>query len=460
MSQEKKSAMRLPPYSEEAEKAVLGSMMINADVILDITEFLRSEMFYSERARMVFNAISELVKKSAPIDALSVSELLSSRGELERAGGSTYIADLTTSVPSSLNAVHYGQIVFKKFMMRSLIGAAEFIHELGWNEAEELEQLLDKAEKKVYDIANYSVGSAYIHLKDELSEVWNRFDQLHSNEKKLRGVSTGFTELDGMLSGFQESDLVILAARPSMGKTALALDMVRHSAINSGTKACIFSLEMSKQQLADRMVAAQAQIDAWKLRTGQFMKDEEYAAFHQALNDLSKADIYINDQPAVNVMYMRSIARKLKREKGLDVVVIDYLQLMTPLGNFKSDSTVQQVTEISRSLKHLARDLKVPVIALSQLSRAVEQRGGRPRLSDLRDSGSIEQDADVVMFIHREDKYKEQAEKNNIAEILIEKHRNGATGAIQLYFNDKKVTFQSISKGGSFGGAEQDFANF
>jgi len=454
-----RSNFRVPPSSDDAEKAVLGAILVRPEAIHDVTEYLVPEMFYSARHQNVFNAMMELSKKGAPIDALSVSEFLSQNGQLEQSGGNSYIAELSNSVPSSANIAHYGMIVFKKYMMRSMISASEYIGELGFDESQELEELLDKAEKRVYELTNYTVGSAYTELKHELTEVWDRFDRLSSDKRKLRGVSTGFQELDSLLSGFQESDLIILAARPSMGKTALALDMARKSSIEHGTKVCMFSLEMSKQQLADRMVASQAQVDAWKLRTGAAMQAEEYTALHQALDDLSKTPIYINDQPGSNVMHMRSVARKIKREKGLDMIVVDYLQLMTPLGNFKSDSTVQQVTEISRSLKHLARDLKVPVIALSQLSRAVEQRGGKPRLSDLRDSGSIEQDADVVMFIHREDKYKDQAERTNIAEIMIEKHRNGATGKVDLFFNEKKVTFQSLDKS-NFGGAEQQFDSF
>jgi replicative DNA helicase len=274
----------------------------------------------------------------------------------------------------------------------------------------------------------------------------------------MRGISTGFADIDHKLAGFQKSDLIILAARPSMGKTSLALDIARQAAVNHGITVGIFSLEMSSQQLVDRMLAAQANVDAWKLRTGKLSKQNDFEAIRESLDKLNKAPIHIDDQPGNNLLKMRSMARRLKNEHNLGLIVVDYLQLIVP-SSTKSDNVVQQITEISRGLKNLAREMNVPVLALSQLSRAVEQRGGRPRLSDLRDSGSIEQDADVVMFIHREDKYKDESEKTNIAEILIEKHRNGETGKVELFFNEKKATFQSMDKS-QYGGAEKEFSEF
>ena len=274
----------------------------------------------------------------------------------------------------------------------------------------------------------------------------------------MRGIPTGFAELDNKLAGLQKSDLIILAARPSVGKTSLALDIARQTAVNHGVPVGIFSLEMSSQQLVDRMLAAQGNVDAWKLRTGRLSKEDDFAAIRNALDQLSQAPIYIDDQPGNNILKMRSVARRLKSEKGLGLIIVDYLQLMMPISSKSNDNLVQQVTEISRSLKHLARELEIPVLALSQLSRAVESRGGKPRLSDLRDSGSIEQDADVVMFLHREDKYKEDSDKPNIVEVLIEKHRNGETGKIELYFNDKKATFQSLDKSRVQGTTEDDLS--
>ncbi len=451
--------LRIPPQNLDAETALLGSIMQRPDVIYEMGDIVSAESFYAEKHRLIFVVMMELFKRSSPIDLLSVSARLKEKGQLEQLGGSSYLAELVQGVPSSTNALYYAQIVQKKYMMRRLIEAAEHVSNLGYDESTDIEEILDRAEKHVFDVTNFSTAHKFIELKDELSEAWERLDKLHNTKEGLRGVPTGFAELDGKLAGFQKSDLIILAARPSMGKTSLALDIARYSAVNHNTPVGIFSLEMSSQQLVDRMLAAQSNVDAWKLRTGKLNRAEEFESIRQSLDQLSKAPIFIDDQPGNNILKMRSVARRLKSEKGLKLLVVDYLQLMVPLGSKASDNLVQQVTEISRSLKNLARELDVPVLALSQLSRAVEQRGGRPRLSDLRDSGSIEQDADVVLFIHREDKYKEESEKNNIAEILIEKHRNGETGKVELYFNDKKVTFQSMAKG-EYGGAEKEFANF
>src|SRR5581483_6952206 len=316
----------------------------------------------------------------------------------------------------------------------------------GFDEAAELDDILDKAEKRIYDLTNNSSTHKFIELKDALGEAWERLDKLHKSKDEMRGIPTGFKELDNKLAGLQKSDLIILAARPSMGKTSLALDIARQAAINHNIPVGIFSLEMSSQQLVDRMLAAQSRVDGWKLRTGKLSLDSEFDKIRDSLDPLSRAPIFVDDQPGNNILKMRSVARRLKAEKGLGLIVVDYLQLMVPSSNRNYDSMVHQVTEISRSLKQLARELDVPVLALSQLSRAVEQRGGKPRLSDLRDSGSIEQDADVVMFIHRDDKYNENSDKPNIAEILIEKHRNGPTGKVELYFDDKRATFLSIDK--------------
>ena len=307
-------------------------------------------------------------------------------------------------------------------------------------------EILDKAEKQIFDVSNSSFTHKFIELKEALGEAWERLDRLHKSKDNLRGLPTGFPELDNKLSGLQKSDLVILAARPSMGKTALALDIARQTAVNYQNTVGVFSLEMSSQQLVDRMLASESRVDAWKLRTGRLSVESEFEQIRDSLDRLAKAPIFIDDQPGSNILKMRAVSRRLKAEKNLSLIIVDYLQLMIPTTARANDSMVQQVTEISRSLKTLARELDVPVLALSQLSRAVEQRGGKPRLSDLRDSGSIEQDADVVMFIHREDKYKEDSEKPNIAEILIEKHRNGPTGKVELYFDDKKATFLSVDK--------------
>lgn len=438
------SDVRVPPQSIEAEKALLGSIMLRPEAINDVIDLARPEAFYAEKHRLIFTTMMELFSKSDPIDMLSLSSRLKEKELIERVGGASYLSELVNMVPSAANILHYAEIVQKKFMMRSLIFAANDINQLGYDEAEELGELLDKAEKKIFEVTNLLNTNTFVALSDELHEAFERLEHLNKNEG-LRGVETGFLSLDNKLSGLQKSDLVILAARPSMGKTALALDIARQTATLHKNPVLVFSLEMASQQLVDRMLAAESRVDSWKLRTGKVRAESEFAKLRDALDRLSSAPIFIDDQPGNTILKMRSVARRLKREKDLKLIIVDYLQLMLPSGRFKnSDSMVQQVTEISRSLKILARELDTPVLALSQLSRAVEQRGGRPRLSDLRDSGSIEQDADVVMFIHREDKYKEDSDKPNIAEILIEKHRNGPTGKVQLYFDEERATFMNV----------------
>ena len=437
---------KIPPQNIDAERALLGSIMTRPDVIYDVVDIVSGKSFYSERHKIIYETMLELFSKSQPIDLLSLASRLKEKELLERAGGNLYLTELLGSVPSASNAKHYAEIVQKKSMMRRLIEAAEHITSLGYDEAQEMAEVLDKAEKQIFDVSNSSFTHKFIELKEALGEAWERLDRLHKSKDNLRGLPTGFPELDNKLSGLQKSDLVILAARPSMGKTALALDIARQTAVNHQNTVGVFSLEMSSQQLVDRMLASESRVDAWKLRTGRLSVESEFEQIRDSLDRLSKAPIFIDDQPGSNILKMRSVARRLKSEKKLSLIIVDYLQLMIPTNARANDNMVQQVTEISRSLKTLARELDIPVLALSQLSRAVEQRGGKPRLSDLRDSGSIEQDADVVMFIHREDKYKEDSEKPNIAEILIEKHRNGPTGKIELYFDDKKATFLSVDK--------------
>lgn len=439
--------LRIPPQSNEAEMALLGSMMLRQDVINEILDFISHESFYSEKHRMIFRAMMELFTKATPIDILSLSSHLRDNNRLEQVGGAAYLTELLQTVPSAANAKHYAEIVQKKHIMRNLINCSEDLTRMGYDESGDLEEILDAAEKRVFEVTNFSTAHKFIELKDTLAEAWERLDKLHKSKEGLRGVPTGFKEMDNKLSGLQKSDLIILAARPSMGKTSLALDIARQAAIQHNIPVGIFSLEMSSQQLVDRMLAAESRVDAWKLRNGRLSADSEFESIRHSLDKLATAPIYIDDQAANNILKMRSVARRLKSEKGLGLIIVDYLQLMQPTNSRNSDNVVQQVTEISRSLKQLARELEVPVLALSQLSRAVEARGGKPRLSDLRDSGSIEQDADVVMFIHRDDKInKEESQKPNIAEIMIEKHRNGPTGSFELYFDQNKSTFLSIDK--------------
>ncbi len=441
-----KTNLRIPPQSVDSEKAVLGSIMLRPQAIHEINDIIRTDSFYAAKHSQIYNVMLELAGKSEPIDILSVSHKLKEKGLFDQLGGSIYLSELTNAVPASTNIKHYADIVNKKNILRKIIEAGVDISELGFKEeVEDVFEILDQAEKRMMSISDgTSGGHAFISLKDSLPEAWERLERLHENKGELRGVPTGFHDLDQYLSGLQKSDLIILAARPSMGKTTLALDIARQAALNNGTPTVIFSLEMSTQQLVDRMLAAQSRVNAWNLRTGNLTAESEFSKIRDSLDKLSRAPIFIDDMAGNSIVRMRSVCRRIKAEHGIGLIVVDYLQLMSTAKNY--DSMVNQVTEISRSLKGLAKEFDVPVLALSQLSRAVESRGGRPRLSDLRDSGSIEQDADVVMFIHREDKGKDESERTNIAEILIEKHRNGPVGKVELYFDEKTTTFMSIQK--------------
>ena len=452
--------LRVPPQALDAEKALLGSIMLRPDCMFDVGDVVSQDSFYVDKHSHIYKAMRELFSKSDPIDVLSVSARLKANKDLERVGGSAYLTELVNAFPATANVNHYADLVQKAATLRSLISAADFIAELGFDEGNDIEEVLDSAEKRIYEITNAPGLHKFVSMQESLGEAWDRIDQLHNSKDDMRGIPTGFKDLDNLLAGLQKSDLVILAARPSLGKTSLALDIARQTAVQHNTPVGIFSLEMSSQQLVDRMLASEARVDAWKLRTGNLTQDAEFEKIREAIDKLQTAPIFIDDKPANTVLGMRSTARRLKREHGLGLIIIDYLQIMAPSGKHSGDSLVQQVTELSRSLKGLARELDVPVLCLSQLSRAVEQRRGRPRLSDLRDSGSIEQDADVVMFIHREDKMSEDpssSDKPNIAEILVEKHRNGPVGRIELYFDEKKTSFLSIEKS-DFGAFEEKTA--
>ncbi len=447
MATDKKTNLRIPPQSVDSEKAVLGSIMLRPSAIHEINDVINIDSFYAAKHSQIYKIMVELSNKGDPIDLLSVSHKLGEKGQLDSVGGNSYLTELTNSVPASTNIKYYADIVNKKHLLRKIIDAGSDISELGFKEeVEDVFEILDQAEKRMMGINNNTGGHTYTSLKDSLPEAWERLERLHESKGELRGVPTGFRDLDQYLSGLQKSDLIILAARPSMGKTTLALDIARQAALNHGTPTVIFSLEMSTQQLVDRMLAAQSRVNAWNLRTGNLTAESEFAKIRDSLDSLSKAPIFVDDLAGNSIVRMRSVCRRIRAEHGIGLIIVDYLQLMSTSKNY--DSMVNQVTEISRSLKALAKEFDVPVIALSQLSRAVEARGGRPRLSDLRDSGSIEQDADIVMFIHREDKGKDESERTNIAEILIEKHRNGPVGKVDLYFDEKTTTFMTIEKSG------------
>ncbi len=452
-------SLRKPPQNVEAEKALLGAIILKPDVLHDVSVTVFPESFYADKHRNIFDAIIKIFGKGDPIDLVSVVTKLKDLGTLDRVGGAAYITELIEMVPAAGNATYYAEQVLNKSTLRNLIHAADDIAEIGFSDPESVDEALDQAEKKIFQATQAPSSQKFRPIGTALKEAWERFEHLSANPELKRGVPSGFTALDNVLSGFQKSDLVILAARPSMGKTTFALDIARNAALQYGSSVGIFSLEMSAQQLVDRMLAAESGVDSWKLRTGRLTSDHEYEALQGAMNKLHKAPIHIIDEAAMNIVKMRSAARRLKNEYGLDMLIVDYLQLMSPTLSKGSDSMVQQITEISRSLKILAKELEIPVIALSQLSRAVEQRGGKPRLSDLRDSGSIEQDADVVMFIHREDKMNKdkEAERPNVAEILVEKHRNGPTGHAELYFDGAHVRFLNLDTHHSAAGGGNDF---
>jgi replicative DNA helicase len=438
--------VRRPPYDLDGERALLGAIILKPEVMHDVSVTIYPESFYAEKHRVIFKALFDIFTKGNPIDVISVTQQLKSGQELERVGGAAYITELIETVPAAGNATYYAELVQAKAVLRGLIHAAEDIAEVGYSDPENVDEAMDEAEKKIFQVTDAPTTQKFKTISSSLTEAWERFEHLSANQDEKRGIPTGFTSLDNLLAGFQRSDLIILAARPSMGKTTFALDLARNASLRYQASVGVFSLEMSDQQLVDRMLASEAGVDSWKLRTGKLSTDDEFEAVQGAMARLSESSIHIDDQPGNNILKMRSSARRLKNEHGLDLLIVDYLQLMSPTNSKASDSMTQQVTEISRSLKVLARELDVPVLALSQLSRAVEQRGGKPRLSDLRDSGSIEQDADVVMFIHREDKMSrdDEAERPNIAEILVEKHRNGPVGAAELYFDGQHVRFLNL----------------
>lgn len=436
---------KLPPQNTEAEQCLLGCLMLDKEAIVKVVDFIKPEDFYKSIHQDIYQVMFDIYERSEPIDILSVSSRLKEKGKLEEAGGSSYLTSLINSVPTATHVSNYAKIVRQKKILRDLISASEEIGLSAFDEAEEVDELLDKAEKTIFGIGQRALTQTFTPIKDILPETFERLDMLSKQSGGLRGVPTGFKDLDNMLAGLQKSDLIILAARPAMGKSSLALDIARNVAIATQQPVGLFSLEMSKDQLADRMIAGVANIDSWHLRTGH-LKDDDYSRIQHAMGILSEAPIYIDDAGSVNILQMRAMARRLQANKGLSLLVIDYLQLMQPMNKFASP--VQQVSENSRALKILAKELNVPVLVLSQLSRAVESRVPQiPRLSDLRESGAIEQDADIVMFIYREDVYNENSLNPGLAKVLIEKHRNGPVGYVDLFFDKQRVSFRNLDKG-------------
>lgn len=458
-NKQRKQLDSLPPQNIEAEQSVLGSLMFDKNGIVRVADILRPEDFYRGSHQIIYKIMEELFEKNEPIDLLSLSNRLQEKEKLKEVGGQSYLTTLINTVPSAANVTHYAKIVRKKKMLRDLIEAAYGITELSYQETEDVENVLDEAEKRIFAVSQRSLKQYFVPIKDALEGAFERVERLHEQKGALRGISTGFEGLDNYLAGLQKSDFIILASTPSIGKTTLALDIARNIAVKEKIPVGLFSLEMAKEQIVDRLLCAQGQVDLWKLRTGKLSSegsDNDFSRIQDAMGLLSESPIFIDDIPSPNIMQIRTMARRMQAEHGLGLIVIDYLQLIQPRNT--SDSSVQQMTEVSHSVKALARELNIPILALSQLSRAVEQRSPRiPRLSDLRESGSLEQDSDVVLFIYREDRDKKETDRKNIADIFIAKHRNGPLGKVELYFDEKYVTFRNLER--RLGDASETYPN-
>jgi len=436
---------RTLPFNLDAEVSVLGSLLLDKDAITKIADILSADDFYDDRHKIIFQSIVELFEKRRPVDLVTLTNKLQEKKEFDNIGGASYLATLANSVSTSSHIKHHATIVADKASLRRLVEAGSKITGLALTNQEDVDSVLDEAEQIVFGVAQRKLKQNFIPLKSVLTETFERIDELHQNKEQIRGLPTGFPALDSILAGLQSSDLIIVAGRPSMGKTAFALNIAQHVAAREGIPVGVFSLEQSKEQIVDRLLCNEARIDSWKLRTGN-LDDDDFPRLGHAMAVLSEAPLFIDDSATNTVLDMRTKARRLQAEHGLGLIIVDYLQLMQGRSRY-ADSRVQEISEISRSLKGLARELNVPVIALSQLSRKVEDRPSKiPQLSDLRESGSIEQDADVVAFIYREDYYDQETEKKHIADILIKKHRNGPIGSVSLYFVPEQMAFRNIDK--------------
>lgn len=431
-------ANRLPPHDLQAEASVLGALLIDSEVVIEVSEQVVAESFYDPANVKIFAAMMELYEQRQPIDVVTVTNLLKKKKELKGVGGSAAIAALSTAVSTSANAVHYARIVFESAMRRTMIASGGEISEQAFDETKDVRDILDSVEQRIFALSQKQGRKAFLPIKETLADSFERIDELQKSGGELRGLGTGLRDLDQILAGLQKSNLIILAARPGMGKTALSLNIAQHVAVTDKKKIGIFSLEMSREELVDRMLVAQADIDAWKLKTGR-LDQQDFLKISDAMGVLAEAHIFIDDTPGLSIYEMRTKARRLMMEHEIDMLIVDYLQLAS--GRTK-DNRVQEVAEISQGLKNVARELKIPVLALSQLSRAVESRGEKiPQLSDLRESGSIEQDADVVMFLYRKDEDLREA-----VSIKIAKHRNGPVGDIDLYFRGGRMKFYGLEQ--------------
>ena len=437
---------KVPPHDLEAEQAIIGSMLTDKDAVISAIEVLKEEDFYREDNKAIYSAILNLYNKAEPIDIITVKAELESMGKFEQVGGLEYLAELPEKVPTTANASKYIKIVEEKSELRTLIKAANEIIETGYDPTEDVEDIMESAEKKIFNIMQKKNQKGYTQIKDVLVDSFTLLEQLYNRKQHITGVPTGFTELDYKTAGFHGSDLILIAARPAMGKTAFALNIATNVAVKANVPVVIFSLEMSKEQLVNRILCSEAMVDSNKVRTGK-LEEDDWAKLAGAIGPLSESEIYIDDTPGISVTEIRAKCRKLKLEKNIGMVVIDYLQLVQGSNSRRNGSREQEISEISRSLKILAKEIGVPVIALSQLSRAVEQRPDhRPMLSDLRESGAIEQDADIVMFLYRDDYYNQDSEKKDIAEVILAKHRGGSTGTVELLWLGSYTKFVNLEK--------------
>jgi replicative DNA helicase len=439
------TARTQPPQNTEAEASLLGSLLIDSDAIVKIADSLSPVDFFEARHQRIYEAVMQLYEAHEAVDVLTLTDKLKNNGYLDSVGGPGYLTELTNFVPTAAHVEQYADIVAQKALRRRLIAASNDIVGLGYDESKQLRELIEEAETRLFEVSQTHVKQSVISLEAILAESFDRLDDLHKDKQKIRGIPSGFKDIDEKLAGFQRSDLVILAARPSMGKTALALNFAHNVAVQANQPVLIFSLEMSKEQLVDRLLSMESGVDAWALRTGN-LTDADFEKIGQAMGTLSEAQIYIDDTPGITISDLRTKARREAHQRPLGLIIVDYLQLMSGGSRFGGEGNrVQEISEISRGLKGVARELNVPVLALSQLSRSVESRSPQiPQLADLRESGSIEQDADVVAFIYREEYYNPETDRKKLTDIFIKKHRNGPTGGVELYFDNEKQRFRSV----------------
>lgn len=445
MADKSVKAGKIPPQNVDAEMSLLGAVLIDEETLADVTEHVKAKDFYDKRHAIIYDAMMRLYEKNKPVDLLTLTDELRRKKEIDEIGGSAYLTELTNYVPTAAHAESYAEIVAQKAVRRRLIKASGDISELGYDEETTTQELLQQAEAELFAVSDQSLKQDLTSLESILTESFDRLEELHRNKGSLRGIRTGYRDLDNMTAGLQRSDLIILAARPAMGKTTLVTNLAYNVATIAKQPVLFFSLEMSKEQLVDRMLADASGVDSWNIRTGN-LSDDDFSKLSEAMGEMAEAPIYIDDTPGLSVLEMRTKARRAAHEQPLGLVIIDYLQLMQGSGRHDGNR-VQEVSEISRGLKLIARELNVPVIALSQLSRTVESRSPQiPQLADLRESGSIEQDADIVMFIYREAYYNPETERENLTDLIIAKHRNGPVGKVELYFHPERLRFMSLDK--------------